>query len=137
MTCKAGDKCQNQNFVSRNYPKLVVKATAEKGFGLFAEENILTGSFVIEYVGEIINTSELNTRLQAMKQSKNENHYFMSLVENQIIDAGRMGNEARFINHSCDPNCITEKWLVKNSYRIGLFAIKDIKIVSKNYNYLY
>ncbi len=36
------------------------------------------------------------------------------------------GNNARFINHSCDPNCETQKWLVRGELAIGLFALKDM-----------
>jgi hypothetical protein len=36
------------------------------------------------------------------------------------------GNHARFINHSCDPNCETQKWMVRGELAIGLFALKDI-----------
>ena len=36
------------------------------------------------------------------------------------------GNPARFINHSCDPNCETQKWLVRGELAIGLFALTDI-----------
>ena len=43
-----------------------------------------------------------------------------------MIDAGPKGNLARFMNHSCDPNCITQKWTVNGDTRVGLFALKDI-----------
>jgi hypothetical protein len=36
------------------------------------------------------------------------------------------GNQARFINHSCDPNCETQKWLVRGELAIGLFALTDV-----------
>jgi histone-lysine N-methyltransferase NSD1 len=42
------------------------------------------------------------------------------------IDASRKGNQARFINHSCEPNCATQKWMVLNQTRIGIFAQTDI-----------
>ena len=43
---------------------------------------------------------------------------------------------ARFMNHSCDPNCITQKWTVNGDTRVGLFAIKDIDANSElTFNY--
>ena len=44
----------------------------------------------------------------------------------RIIDAGPKGNYSRFMNHSCQPNCETQKWNVNGDIRIGLFAIDDI-----------
>jgi hypothetical protein len=44
----------------------------------------------------------------------------------QVIDACRKGNRARFINHSCEPNAETQKWMVKGELKIGFFATKDI-----------
>jgi len=43
-----------------------------------------------------------------------------------IIDAGPKGNYSRFMNHSCQPNCETQKWNVNGDIRVGLFAIEDI-----------
>lgn len=43
-----------------------------------------------------------------------------------MIDGGSYGSEARFINHSCDPNCHIEKWNVLGFWRIGIFASRDI-----------
>uniref|UniRef100_W5LVE4 SET domain-containing protein n=1 Tax=Lepisosteus oculatus TaxID=7918 RepID=W5LVE4_LEPOC len=53
-------------------------------------------------------------------------HYCLNLDSGMVIDSYRMGNEARFINHSCDPNCEMQKWSVNGVYRIGLFALKDM-----------
>ena len=44
----------------------------------------------------------------------------------RMIDAGPKGNIARFMNHSCDPNCETQKWTVNGDTKVGLFALKDI-----------
>lgn len=44
-----------------------------------------------------------------------------------MIDAGPKGNSARFMNHSCSPNCETQKWTVNGDVRIGLFALCDIE----------
>lgn len=53
-------------------------------------------------------------------------HYCLNLDSGMVIDSYRMGNEARFINHSCDPNCEMQKWSVNGVYRIGLYALKDM-----------
>ncbi len=43
-----------------------------------------------------------------------------------MIDATLKGGMARFINHSCEPNCATEKWIVEGELRVGIFAIQRI-----------
>lgn len=47
-------------------------------------------------------------------------------LQDRIIDAGPKGNQARFMNHSCQPNCETQKWTVNGDTRVGLFALQDI-----------
>lgn len=44
----------------------------------------------------------------------------------RVIDAGPKGNLSRFMNHSCAPNCETQKWTANGDVRVGLFAIYDI-----------
>jgi SET domain-containing protein len=52
----------------------------------------------------------------------------MSINNAQLwINATNMGGMARFINHSCDPNCILEQWEVNGLPRMCFFAIKEIK----------
>lgn len=46
--------------------------------------------------------------------------------KDRIIDAGPKGNYSRFMNHSCQPNCETQKWTVNGDTRVGLFAICDV-----------
>jgi len=50
----------------------------------------------------------------------------MKITQNEVIDPTFKGNMARFINHSCDPNCITQKWNVLGETCVGIFAIRDI-----------
>ena len=45
----------------------------------------------------------------------------------EVIDPTFQGNIARFINHSCDPNCVTRKWTVFKETMVGIFARKDIQ----------
>ena len=51
----------------------------------------------------------------------------MRVDNGEVIDPTLYGNVARFINHSCDPNCITRKWTVGKETSIGIFARKDIE----------
>ncbi|XP_067618533.1 nuclear receptor binding SET domain protein [Eurosta solidaginis] len=124
--CPAGERCQNQMFESRLSPRLDVVFLRERGFGLVCREPIKIGEFVIEYVGEIIDDNEFKQRVSQKSLDRDENFYFLSVEKDYIIDAGPKGNLARFMNHSCDPNCETQKWSVNGLNRIGLFAIKDI-----------
>ena len=126
-TCLAGDKCGNQRFQRRKYPKLKVTRTATRGWGLTVHEDIKRGSFLIEYVGELITMAEFHRRIEQSRARKEEhNYYYMTVDNNRMIDAGPKGNIARFMNHSCDPNCETQKWTVNGDTRVGLFALKDI-----------
>ncbi|KAF1773222.1 Zinc finger, PHD-finger [Phytophthora cactorum] len=54
------------------------------------------------------------------------NFYMMELEKNIVIDAKYRSNDSRFINHSCDPNSVTQKWNVDGMQRIGIFARRNI-----------
>lgn len=51
----------------------------------------------------------------------------MKTSNSEVIDPTYKGNMARFINHSCEPNCITEKWHVSGETCVGIFALRDIE----------
>uniref|UniRef100_A0A182YEQ0 Histone-lysine N-methyltransferase n=1 Tax=Anopheles stephensi TaxID=30069 RepID=A0A182YEQ0_ANOST len=136
-TCPAKDRCSNQRFTKRMYPALEVRNFADKGFGLVTLEDLQSGQFVIEYVGEVINSEEFDRRVKTMQTAKEENYYFLTVEPDLTIDAGSKGNMSRFINHSCEPNCETQKWTIGETRVIGLFAITDIKAgkeLTFNYN---
>jgi SET domain-containing protein len=95
-----------------------------KGWGIVATARIPKGTFVIEYVGEVIDSEELEDRAENYINDKH--FYFLTLDANECIDARRRGNWARFINHSCDPNCQTQKWMVNGEVRIGIFTMRDV-----------
>ena len=55
----------------------------------------------------------------------------------QFIDATKKGAIARFANHSCDPNCYVDKWIVGDKLRIGIFALRPVRAGEElvfNYN---
>lgn len=64
----------------------------------------------MEYIGEVLNPGQFRSRVkQYAKDPSHKHHYFMALRGDQIIDATKKGNISRFINHSCSPNCETQK----------------------------
>merc|ERR1712018_1039959 len=80
---------------------------------------------------------EFRKRIDASIGRKEEhNYYYMTMDACRMIDAGPKGNIARFTNHSCDPNCETQKWTVNGDTRVGLFALQDIPSGSElTFNY--
>ncbi|XP_057325332.1 histone-lysine N-methyltransferase NSD2 isoform X2 [Microplitis mediator] len=135
--CPAGPKCCNQSFARRQYPVLEPFYTHARGWGLRTVENIKSGQFVIEYVGEVIDEAEYKRRIKRKKELRNENYYFLTIDNYRMIDAELKGNFSRFMNHSCQPNCETQKWTVNGDTRIGLFAVRDIEVgeeLTFNYN---
>lgn len=113
-------------FQRRECPSLEVIYTDQKGCGLKALTKIKHGQFIIEYVGEIVSKTQFLKRTSAYQKEGITHHYFMSLNQGEIIDATRKGGLSRFINHSCDPNSILQKWVVGAKMRMGIFALKNI-----------
>ncbi|XP_002980990.2 histone-lysine N-methyltransferase ASHH2 [Selaginella moellendorffii] len=137
-TCPCGERCSNQQFGKREYSNVALVRCGKKGFGLKALENIAKGSFVIEYVGEVLDSRSFELRQKEYARQRQKHFYFMTLNSSEVIDACRKGNLGRFINHSCEPNCQTEKWCVNGEICIGLFAIRDVaknEEITFNYNF--
>nr|XP_005992405.1 PREDICTED: histone-lysine N-methyltransferase, H3 lysine-36 and H4 lysine-20 specific isoform X1 [Latimeria chalumnae]XP_005992406.1 PREDICTED: histone-lysine N-methyltransferase, H3 lysine-36 and H4 lysine-20 specific isoform X1 [Latimeria chalumnae] len=135
--CPAGEGCQNQCFTKRNYPHVEIFRTMGRGWGLCSKVDLKKGEFVNEYVGELIDEEECRARIKHAQENDISNFYMLTLDKDRIIDAGPKGNHARFMNHSCQPNCETQKWTVNGDTRVGLFALCDIPAGSEltfNYN---
>eukprot|EP01122_Echinamoeba_exundans_P010677 TRINITY_DN4048_c0_g2_i2.p1 TRINITY_DN4048_c0_g2~~TRINITY_DN4048_c0_g2_i2.p1 ORF type:complete len:613 (-),score=127.29 TRINITY_DN4048_c0_g2_i2:38-1798(-) len=122
--CPCGEKCANRRFQLMQYAPIRPVEAGGKGWGIVATARIPKGTFVIEYVGEVIDSEELEDRAETYINDKH--FYFLTLDANECIDARRKGNWARFINHSCDPNCQTQKWMVNGEVRIGIFTMRDV-----------
>lgn len=85
------------------YP-FVIRRSKIQGKGAYATRPIRKGERIIEYVGERITWAESDRRYDDTKTKRH--HTFLFAVNKKIvIDAAVGGNDARFINHSCDPNC--------------------------------
>ncbi|GAB4814631.1 hypothetical protein N2152v2_001677 [Parachlorella kessleri] len=124
--CPCGERCSNQMFTRREYAQLDVKRAGAKGFGLFSCKDLSAGDFIIEYIGEVLEEEEYLRRKEFFISTGQRHYYFMNVGNGEVIDACRKGGLGRFINHSCDPNCETQKWLVNGELAIGLFAIRDV-----------
>ncbi|XP_047462350.1 histone-lysine N-methyltransferase, H3 lysine-36 specific isoform X4 [Mugil cephalus] len=129
QVCPAGDRCLNQAFTKRQYSQVEIFRTLSRGWGLRCVHDIKKGHFVSEYVGEVIDEEECRSRIRHAQENDICNFYMLTLDKDRIIDAGPKGNEARFMNHCCQPNCETQKWTVSGDTRVGLFALVDISAV--------
>jgi hypothetical protein len=107
--------------------KLELRRTGERGFGLYVKEFVPRGSLIHEYLGEVINTVEMMQRLEEYTQLESSNFYILTVGRDSHCDAGRKGSLARFLNHSCDPNCFSRLWEIPGQVpREGLYAKYDL-----------
>ncbi|XP_023199461.1 histone-lysine N-methyltransferase NSD3 isoform X3 [Xiphophorus maculatus] len=137
QVCPAGDRCENQCFSKRLSAETEVVKTEGCGWGLRTNQTLRKGDFVTEYVGEVIDSEECQQRIKRAHENHVTNFYMLTLTKDRVIDAGPKGNSSRFMNHSCSPNCETQKWTVNGDVRIGLFALCDIEAGTEltfNYN---
>ncbi|EGZ06928.1 hypothetical protein PHYSODRAFT_565808 [Phytophthora sojae] len=127
-SCAAGQYCRNQRLQHpERYPQLEPFKTEHKGYGVRTRQHIGQLSIVGEYVGEIIDQKELARRLKSVPRHE-LNFYYLLLAPGVYIDARNKGSFTRFVNHSCEPNCKTEKWTVKGETRIAVIALRDIEV---------
>lgn len=125
-SCRLGEVCQNRRMQKLEKVSTVPFYTGSRGWGLKATQDIKSGEFVVEYVGEVIDDEMCRDRLKKYREDGKQCFYILSLDRGLYIDAAVRANEARFINHSCQPNLETQKWIVDKRTRIGLFAVHDI-----------
>jgi SET domain-containing protein len=106
----------------RRAPLFEVRHSPIHGYGVFAARRIRKGTTVIEYLGERVSHAQADARYE--DKDPNDNHTFLFTVDAKtVIDAGVGGNEARYINHGCDPNCESTAM----DKRIFIEAIRTIR----------
>lgn len=103
-------------------PPIEVRDSEVHGRGVFATRHIKKGERIIEYLGERVSHAEADRRYES--KDENDSHTFLFIVDSKtVIDAGVDGNDARFFNQSCDPNC--ESTVEKR--RVFIDALRDIE----------
>lgn len=108
-----------------------VRTSKIHGNGVFAARKIPAGTRIIEYKGERITQREADRRNG--KNKENPFHtFFFSLESGKLIDGGADGNDARWINHSCAPNCEAQE----EDGKVFIYALRDLRRGEElNYDY--
>lgn len=109
-----------------------IRPSPMQGFGAFAIYPIPEGMRMIEYAGERLTPEEADARYP---DTGGAHHTMLFAIDDSVVvDAAVDGNEARFINHSCNPNCDA----VIEGGRIWIEAIRDIEVGEElAYDYAY
>ncbi|CAI7999914.1 Histone-lysine N-methyltransferase 2B [Geodia barretti] len=104
------------------------------GLGLFCRRDIEAGEMVIEYAGTVIR-SVLTDKREKMYDARGIGCYMFRIDADDVVDATMSGNEARFINHSCEPNCYSKVITVDGQKKIMIFALRRSATHQLHYNY--
>uniref|UniRef100_A0A453JN44 [histone H3]-lysine(4) N-trimethyltransferase n=1 Tax=Aegilops tauschii subsp. strangulata TaxID=200361 RepID=A0A453JN44_AEGTS len=105
-------------------------------WGLVALESIDAEDFVIEYVGELIRRPVSDIREAQYEKSGIGSSYLFRLDDDYVVDATKRGGLARFINHSCEPNCYTKIITVEGHKKIFIYSKRRIYAGEElTYNY--
>jgi len=100
---------------------VAIRRSPVHGRGVYARVPIAEGTRIVEYRGERITTAEADARYP--EDDTQPYHTFLFAIDDDVmVDASRGGGTARWVNHSCDPNCEVEL----DDGRLWIEAIRDI-----------
>ena len=137
-SCPLGDRCSNMAIQKQKSSVTVQRfMTRDKGWGIKTRTSVVKGTFIMEYLGEVVTDKEFKRRMQT-DYKHDSHHYCLHVGEGLVIDGYRMGGECRFVNHSCAPNCEMQKWSVNGVWRMALFSKVPIDIneeLTYDYNF--
>lgn len=97
----------------------------------------MANTYILEYVGEVVDKSKYIERVKTIYN--NDIHHYGLSFANLVIDAHRMGNDSRYINHSCEPNAVVQKWIVNGLTRMAIFSTRNIQEneeITMHYNFV-
>jgi SET domain-containing protein len=106
---------------SKKRRRIAVRNSSIHGHGVFALRRIPKGARIIEYKGKLITDKEADRRYSRIHEHSPHTMLF-SIDGGLVIDATRHGNSARWINHSCAPNCEIEE----EGHQVFIDARRDI-----------
>ena len=111
--------------------RIQTRRSGVHGKGVFAVQNLAEGETLIEYTGEVVTWAEAQDRHPHDPSDPNHTFYF-HIDEDHVIDGKVDGNSARWINHSCAPNCEADE----DEGRVFIKALRNIKAGEElNYDY--
>jgi SET domain-containing protein len=146
-------QCSNRAIQRReNAMTIPMLAMGGKGWGLFADQDIIAGTFIAEYVGDILDETACKERMTFYSRRHAQHYYMLEVRNGFIIDAGLRGNETRFINHSCSANAgaikmrcrkegsaLSDTLEEEKDVRVGIYALKNIakgQEITYDYNFV-
>jgi len=113
--------------LQRNTSMLRFESSGIHQWGVFSGCKFKTGDPLVEYTGELIRNSIAEIRQIQYEHEGNNGSYIFRIDDDTCIDATRKGGIARFLNHSCDPNCDTDIILINKIPHVIISAIRDIE----------
>lgn len=140
LNCTCGPGCKTRLVQKGRKVNLTIFKTANRGWGVYCNNDLVAGQFIDVYLGEIL-TNEETTRREA-KADADKGSYLYSLDKFigddgaptadtcYVVDGQYIGNATRFINHSCEPNCrqytVSENKYDTWVYNLAFFAYEDV-----------
>jgi len=104
---------------------VVLARSKIQGLGLYAARDLEKHQMIIEYIGEVIRADLTDVR-EKRYEAQNRGIYMFRLDDDRVLDATMSGGMARYVNHSCSPNCVTETVELSDTHII-IFANRRIQ----------
>ncbi|GAB7325036.1 hypothetical protein MBLNU13_g09137t2 [Cladosporium sp. NU13] len=138
--CNCGPGCKSHLVNKGRHVNLTIFKTANRGWGVCCNENLIQGEFIDVYLGEVLTNEETSRREDEADSEKGSYLYSLDkFIEDDptltaencyVVDGQYMGNATRFINHSCEPNCrqytVSYNKYDLRVYNLAFFAYEDI-----------